>query len=73
MFGGDVGVECHGDDIIGGVAGGGQGATPLAGLVDGHHITHPLGDVLSLERLQPHLTETEETEALQRGRQGQMT
>ena len=30
-----VGVERHGDDIVGGVAGGGQGSSPLAGLVDG--------------------------------------
>lgn len=57
MFSGHVGVERHGDDVIGGVASGGQGATPLAGLVDGHHVTHPLGNVLPLDRLQPHLTE----------------
>ncbi len=74
MFSWHVGVERHGDDVIGGVAGGGQGATPLAGLVDGHHVTHPLGNVLPFDRLQPHLTERErdeETEALQRGRQGE--
>lgn len=52
-------VQSHGDNIIGGVAGGGQGATAFAGLVDRRHITHPLGNVLSLDRLQPHLTEGE--------------
>lgn len=57
MFCGHVGVERHGDDIVGGVSGGGQGAAPLASLVDGHHVTHPLGDVLSFDGLQPHLTE----------------
>lgn len=60
-----VGVERHGDDIIGGVASGGQGAAPLAGLIDRRHVTHPLGKVLSFDRLQPHLTEREETEALE--------
>lgn len=35
VLGRHVGVERHGDDIVGGVARGGQGATPLAGLVDG--------------------------------------
>lgn len=71
VLGRNVGVERHGDDIVGGVAGGGQGAAPIAGLVDGHHITHPLGDVLSLNRLQPHLTERGVTEAV-RGQRGQM-
>lgn len=66
MLGGYVGVERHGNDIIGGVAGGGQRAAPLAGLVDGHNVTHPLGNVLSFDRLQPHLGETEETEVAQR-------
>lgn len=60
VFSGHIGVERHGDDVIGGMAGGGQGATPLAGLVDGHHVTHPLGNVLPLHRLQPHLMEREE-------------
>lgn len=60
MLGGHVGVERHGDDVVGGVAGGGQGAAPLAGLVDRHHVAHPLGDVLSLNGLQPHLTEGEQ-------------
>lgn len=55
-----VRVECHGDDIVGWVAGGGQRASPLAGLVDGHYVTHPLGNVLSLDRPQPHLTDREE-------------
>lgn len=62
MLSGHVGVQRHGDDIVGGVAGGGQGAAALAGLVDGRQVTHPLGDVLSLDGLQPHLTEREETE-----------
>lgn len=53
----NVGVECHGDDIIGGVSSGGQGATSLARLVDGRQITHPLRNVASLHGLQPHLTE----------------
>lgn len=42
------------------MASGGQGAAPLAGLVDGRHVRHPLGDVLPLHGLQPHLTEREE-------------
>ncbi|KAG7233892.1 hypothetical protein INR49_006454, partial [Caranx melampygus] len=62
VLSGHIGSERHSDDIIGGVAGGGQGATPLTGLVDGHHVTHPLGDVLSLNGLQPHLTEREREE-----------
>lgn len=49
-------VQRHGDDVIGGVAGGGQGAAPLACLVDGRHVAHPLENVLSLGRFQPHLT-----------------
>lgn len=57
MLSGYIRVERHGDDIIGGVARGGQSATPLAGLVDRRHIAHPLGNVPSLGRLQPHLTE----------------
>lgn len=59
MLSGQVGVERHGDDIVGGVASGGQGAAALAGLVDGRQVTHPLGDVLSLDGLQPHLMERE--------------
>ncbi len=61
----DVGVKCHCNDIIGGVASGGQRAAPLTGLVDGCHVTHPLGKVLLLDRLQPHLGDREVTEALQ--------
>lgn len=70
MFGRHVGVERHGDDIIGGVAGGGQGATPLAGLVDRRQVTHPLGNVLPFDGLQPHLTGSEEAEALEGGSWG---
>ena len=53
----DVGVERHGDDVVGGVSGGGQGASPLACLVDGRCVTHSLRNVLTLHRLQPHLEE----------------
>lgn len=60
MFSRHVGVERHGDDVVGGVSGGGQGAAPLAGLVDGQHVAHPLGDVLTFEGLQPHLTERDD-------------
>lgn len=60
VFSRHVRVERHGDDIISGVTRGGQGATPLTGLVDRHYIAHPLGDVLPLDRLQPHLMEREE-------------
>lgn len=56
-------VQRHGDDIVGGVAGGGQGAAPLARLVDGCHVAHPLGNVLPLGRLQPHLAEGGRTES----------
>lgn len=35
VLGRHVGVERHGNDVIGGVARGGQGPSPLACLVDG--------------------------------------
>lgn len=54
---GHVGVECYGDDVVGGVSGGGQGAASLACLVDGRQITHPLRNVPPFHGLQPHLTE----------------
>lgn len=55
VLGGHVGVEHHGDDVVGGVSRGGQGAATLAGLVDGGQVAHALRDVLLLHGLQPDL------------------
>lgn len=65
-----VGVECHGDDVVGGVAGGGQSAPPLTGLVDRRYIAHPSWNVLALHRFQPHLNERRNEEALQKANDG---
>ena len=59
VLGRHAGVQRHGDDVVGGVARGGQRAAPLAGLIDGRQVAHPLGDVLSFNGLQPHLRQRE--------------
>lgn len=55
VFSRNIGVERHGDDVVGGVSGGGQGAAAFAGFVDRGQVTHSLWDVLTFHRLQPHL------------------
>lgn len=42
---GVVGGQRHGDDEVGGVAGGGERAPALAGLVERRHVAGTLGDV----------------------------
>lgn len=42
---GVVGGQRHGDHEVGGVARGGQSASPLTRLVQWSHIARPLGDV----------------------------
>ena len=49
-----VRVEQDGDDVVGGVAGGGECTAPLARLVDRTHVAHlRIVDVLGQRRLQP--------------------
>lgn len=47
--------QLHAHHEVSGVAGGGEGSPPVAGLVEGHSVGWSLGDVVSLARLQPHL------------------
>lgn len=51
--------DLDGDHKVSGVASGGEGATPITGLVDGGCVGGAIRDVTPLTRLEPNLTEQE--------------